>query len=179
MKPLPTLMRPLRSVDLATGDPGEALVERSDVAALEALAVVAEAAVAWELARAAKDKFGGDALVDFVGAWRAYLEIKPELGVPSLYYADHLDVTGERLAARQARLDAVGDPDPPTALGHQSCQEAADEPSADSHANGHRRRADRTLGRRPRLRWSGRRRGAGGHRRPPACPRRWSAGVRE
>jgi len=74
MKPLPTLMRPLRSVDLDTGDPADALVERSDVSAVEALAVVAEAAVAWELARAAREKLGGDALGDFVGAWRAYLE---------------------------------------------------------------------------------------------------------
>ena len=74
MKPLPTLMKPLRSVDLDTGEPAEALVERSDVSAVEALAVVAEAAVAFELARAAREKFGGDALGDFVGAWRAYLE---------------------------------------------------------------------------------------------------------
>jgi chorismate synthase len=77
MKPLPTLMRPLRSADLKTGDPGEALVERSDVAAVEALAVVAEACVAWELARAAREKFGGDALADFVAAWRAYVERIP------------------------------------------------------------------------------------------------------
>jgi chorismate synthase len=77
MKPLPTLMRPLRSVDLETGEASEALVERSDVAAVEALAVVAEAAVAFELARAAREKFGGDALGDFVGAWRAYLERIP------------------------------------------------------------------------------------------------------
>jgi chorismate synthase len=77
MKPLPTLMRPLRSVDLETGEPGEALVERSDVAAVEALAVVAEAAVAFELARAAREKFGGDSLPDFVGAWRAYVERIP------------------------------------------------------------------------------------------------------
>jgi chorismate synthase len=74
MKPLPTLMRPLRSVDLETGEPGQALVERSDVQAVEALAVVAEAAVAWELARAAREKFGGDALADVVAAHRAYLE---------------------------------------------------------------------------------------------------------
>jgi chorismate synthase len=74
MKPLPTLMRPLRSVDLESGEPGEALVERSDVQAVEALAVVAEAAVAWELARAAKEKFGGDALADFIAAHAAYLE---------------------------------------------------------------------------------------------------------
>jgi chorismate synthase len=77
MKPLPTLMKPLASVDLETGEPGQALVERSDVAAVEALAVVAEAAVAFELARAAREKFGGDALGDFVGAWRAYLERIP------------------------------------------------------------------------------------------------------
>jgi len=74
MKPLPTLMKPLASVDLDTGEPANALVERSDVAAVEALAVVAEAAVAFELARAAREKFGGDALGDFVGAWRAYRE---------------------------------------------------------------------------------------------------------
>ena len=77
MKPLPTLMKPLASVDLQTGEPGEALVERSDVAAVEALAVVAEAVVAFELARAAREKFGGDALGDFVGAWRAYLDRIP------------------------------------------------------------------------------------------------------
>ncbi len=74
MKPLPTLMRPLASVDLQTGEPGDALVERSDVSAVEALAVVAEAAVAFELADAAREKFGGDALGDFVAAHRAYLE---------------------------------------------------------------------------------------------------------
>ena len=74
MKPLPTLMKPLASVDLETGKAAEALVERSDVAAVEALAVVAEAAVAWELARTALEKFGGDAIGDFVAAWRAYLE---------------------------------------------------------------------------------------------------------
>jgi len=77
MKPLPTLMRPLRSVDLETGEPAEALVERSDVAAVEALSVVAEASVAFELARAAREKFGGDAVGDFVAAHGAYLERIP------------------------------------------------------------------------------------------------------
>ena len=48
--------------------------DRGLTAAVEALAVVAEAAVAFELARAAQEKFGGDALGDFVAAWRAYLE---------------------------------------------------------------------------------------------------------
>ena len=77
MKPLPTLMRPLRSVDLATGEPGEALVERSDVAAVEALSVVLEAVVAFELARASREKFGGDAVEDFVAAWSTYLKRIP------------------------------------------------------------------------------------------------------
>ena len=77
MKPLPTLMRPLRSADLETGEPAQALVERSDVAAVEALAVVAEACVAFELARAAREKFGGDSVGDFVAAWRAYVERVP------------------------------------------------------------------------------------------------------
>ena len=77
MKPLPTLMRPLRSVDLESGEPGEALVERSDTAAVEALSVVAEASVAFELAWAAREKFGGDGLDDFVAAHRAYLERIP------------------------------------------------------------------------------------------------------
>jgi len=77
MKPLPTLMRPLASVDLETGEPGQALVERSDTAAVEALAVVAEACVAWELARAARTKFGGDALGDFIAAHRAYVDRIP------------------------------------------------------------------------------------------------------
>jgi chorismate synthase len=77
MKPLPTLMRPLRTVDLETGEAAEALVERSDVAAVEALAVVAEAVVALELARAAREKFGGDSLSDFVAANRLYLERIP------------------------------------------------------------------------------------------------------
>jgi chorismate synthase len=73
MKPLPTLMRPLDSVDLESGEPASALVERSDVQAVEALAVVAEAAVAFELARASLDKFGGDAVADVRAAHQAYL----------------------------------------------------------------------------------------------------------
>jgi chorismate synthase len=73
MKPLPTLMKPLASVDLVSGEEAQALVERSDVAAVESLAVVAESAVAFELARSAREKFGGDALQDFVAAHRAYL----------------------------------------------------------------------------------------------------------
>ena len=67
-------MRPLDSVDLETGEAAQALVERSDVQAVEALAVVAEAAVAFELARAALEKLGGDSLDDVLAAHRHYLE---------------------------------------------------------------------------------------------------------
>ena len=73
MKPIPTLMKPLDSVDLSTGEPSTALVERSDTAAVEAMAVIAEAALAFELAASAKAKFGGDAIGDFTAAHAAYL----------------------------------------------------------------------------------------------------------
>jgi chorismate synthase len=72
-KPLPTLMRPLQSVELGSHEPQVAHVERSDVTVLPAAAVVAEAGVAFELARAALEKFGGDAIADFVAAHAAYM----------------------------------------------------------------------------------------------------------
>jgi chorismate synthase len=59
MKPLSTLRSPLPSVDLRTGSPAPARVERSDVTAVPALAIVAEAVVALELARAVRRRFGG------------------------------------------------------------------------------------------------------------------------
>jgi len=64
MKPIPTLGRPLASVDLHSHRPSRAAVERSDVCAVPAAMVVAEAVVAWELARAFLEKFGGDSLAD-------------------------------------------------------------------------------------------------------------------
>jgi chorismate synthase len=73
-KPLPTLMRPLRSVEMGTHAAQDAHVERSDVTVLPAAAVVAEAALAFELARAALEKFGGDAVGDFVAAHAAYMD---------------------------------------------------------------------------------------------------------
>jgi chorismate synthase len=62
MKPLSTLMQPLKSVDLRTGDPREAIRERSDVVALAAAGVVGEAMLAIVLADAMLEKFGGDSL---------------------------------------------------------------------------------------------------------------------
>ncbi len=62
MKPIPTLMKPLRSVDLASKKPFKASVERSDVCAVPAAGVVAEAATAFEIAAALIEKFGGDSI---------------------------------------------------------------------------------------------------------------------
>ncbi len=74
MKPIPTLMRPLASVDLDTLEVVDASRERSDVCAVPAAAVVAEAEVAFVLAAAYLDKFGRDALSDIVEARDRYLE---------------------------------------------------------------------------------------------------------
>jgi len=72
MKPLATLMKPLRSVDLATMTESPATVERSDVCAVPAAAVVAEAMVAFVLADAAVEKFGGDSIAELLENWRAF-----------------------------------------------------------------------------------------------------------
>src|SRR5213080_3444263 len=62
MKPISTLMAPLRTVDLKTGAPAQAQSERSDVTAVPAMGVIAEAMMALVLAQAMLEKFGGDAL---------------------------------------------------------------------------------------------------------------------
>ena len=62
MKPIATLMQPLRSIDLTTLDDAPAAIERSDVCAVPAAAVVGEAMVALVLADALLERFGGDAL---------------------------------------------------------------------------------------------------------------------
>jgi len=74
MKPISTLMKPLRSVDLATMQESPATVERSDVCAVPAAAVVGEAMVAIVLADAAMEKFGGDSLDELVANWTAFKE---------------------------------------------------------------------------------------------------------
>jgi chorismate synthase len=73
MKPIPTLMRPLPSVDLDTLKPVDASKERSDVCAVPAAGVVAEAEVAMVLAQVYMEKFGSDCLSDIVAAKEAYL----------------------------------------------------------------------------------------------------------
>jgi chorismate synthase len=74
MKPIPTLYTPLRSVDILTKEPFEATVERSDVCAVPAASVVAEAVVAIEVAAAFMDKFGGDSIAETARNYASYIE---------------------------------------------------------------------------------------------------------
>ncbi|MGA9285570.1 MAG: chorismate synthase [Solirubrobacteraceae bacterium] len=80
MKPLPTLTKPLRSVDIATHESGEALRERTDSCTVPAAGVVGEAMVALVLAGAYREKFGGDHIDDVRQAVGAYCE---RIGWPS------------------------------------------------------------------------------------------------
>src|SRR5881392_4153349 len=72
MKPISTLMKPLRSVDLATMTESPAAIERSDVCAVPAAAVVGEAMVAFVLADAVMEKFGADSIDELVRNWKAF-----------------------------------------------------------------------------------------------------------
>jgi chorismate synthase len=74
LKPIPTLTKPLRSVDIATREPAEALRERTDSCVVPAGGVVGEAMVAFVLADAYRRKFGGDHIDDVREAVRAYEE---------------------------------------------------------------------------------------------------------
>jgi len=73
-KPLSTLMQPLRSVDIRTKAEAVGTIERSDVCAIPAAAVIAEAVVAYELANAFLDKFGGDSFTEISRNYQTYLE---------------------------------------------------------------------------------------------------------
>ncbi len=74
MKPIPTLVKPLPSVDLATLQAVSAHRERSDVEAVAAARVVGEAMVAWELARAVLEKFGGDSREQLMTSYDGYVD---------------------------------------------------------------------------------------------------------
>jgi chorismate synthase len=74
MKPLSSLMRPLQSVDLRTGERADAIRERSDVVALAAAGVVGEAMVAIVLADAMLEKFGGDSMTEIRRNFDGYLD---------------------------------------------------------------------------------------------------------
>jgi chorismate synthase len=77
MKPFSTVPRPLATVDLATGEPAVAIKQRTDVCAVPAGGVVGEAAVAFVLADAVLEKFGGDSLAETRRNLDAYLETLP------------------------------------------------------------------------------------------------------
>lgn len=74
MKPIPTLANPLASIDIATKERIKATYERSDVCAVPAAAIVAQAAVAWVLAEAINEKFAGDHLEESQDNYQRYLE---------------------------------------------------------------------------------------------------------
>ena len=73
MKPISTLMRPLNTVDVATGQAASAVAERSDVTAVPAMGVIAEAMAAFVLADALLEKFGGDSMGEVRRNFHAYL----------------------------------------------------------------------------------------------------------
>ncbi|GAA0360600.1 chorismate synthase [Bacillus horti] len=74
MKPIPTLYKPLQSVDIDTKEPFEASIERSDSCAVPAASVVAEAVVAWEVANAFCEKFGSDHIGEMKSLLQSYVE---------------------------------------------------------------------------------------------------------
>jgi chorismate synthase len=85
VKPIPTLLLPLRSIDLRTKEPQTASVERSDTCVVPAAGVVGEAMVAFVLADALVEKFGGDSLTEFLEhleatrrLWREFLARRPQ-----------------------------------------------------------------------------------------------------
>jgi chorismate synthase len=80
MKPISTLRKPLASVDLRDGSPGDAAVERSDVCAVPAAGVVGEAMVALVLADAFLEKFGGDSISEVRRNFESYLAYLKERG---------------------------------------------------------------------------------------------------
>ena len=89
MKPISTVPRALRTVDTATGEAATAIHQRSDVCAVPAAGVVAEAMVALVLADACLEKFGGDSVTEVARNHAAYLAAVPEhLRTPATQEAD-------------------------------------------------------------------------------------------
>jgi chorismate synthase len=82
MKPISTLAKPLESINLATKQPEQASYERSDVCAVAAASCVVENVVAFEIARAIVDKFGGDSLAEIQARWKLFHQMAREkLGI--------------------------------------------------------------------------------------------------
>ncbi len=79
MKPISTLGKPLKSVDLNTKEPSEAGWERSDISAIGAASVIMENVVAFEIARGFLEKFGGDSIREIRGNYENYLGLARKL----------------------------------------------------------------------------------------------------
>ncbi len=77
MKPIATVPRALRTIDVSTGEPAKAHHQRSDVCAVPAAGVVAEAMVALVLAEAITEKFGGDSVAETARNLQSYLDNIP------------------------------------------------------------------------------------------------------
>jgi chorismate synthase len=75
MKPISTLRKPLASVNLTTKQPEEAAYERSDVCAVSACSVIVENVVAFTVAQALVDKFGGDSITEMKARWSLYHDL--------------------------------------------------------------------------------------------------------
>jgi chorismate synthase len=73
MKPISTLMRPLGTIDVKTGEAASAVAERSDVTAVPAMGVIAEAMIAFVVAQAFVEKFGGDSLAEMRRNYDGYI----------------------------------------------------------------------------------------------------------
>ncbi|MSR69463.1 MAG: chorismate synthase [Phycisphaerales bacterium] len=82
MKPISTLLRALPSVDLRTHEPTQSQYERSDISAIGAASVVMQSVVAFEVARALREKFGGDSLGEMRANYEAFLTAARALGAP-------------------------------------------------------------------------------------------------
>lgn len=78
MKPIPTTVTPLRSVDLITGEPATTQYQRSDVCAVPAASIVGEAMVAWVIADALMEKLGGDSIEEMKVRYQQLVEIRSE-----------------------------------------------------------------------------------------------------
>jgi len=88
MKPISTLGKPLRSVDLNSKQPSEAGWERSDISAISAASVVMENVIAFEVAAAMCDKFAGDSLTEMRDNYQRFLDHARALPLPTDEYAD-------------------------------------------------------------------------------------------
>jgi chorismate synthase len=75
MKPIPTLYKPLESVDMRTKEPYRATIERSDICAVPAASVVGEAMVAWVIGQAFLEKFGGDSIDEVQHNYENYIRM--------------------------------------------------------------------------------------------------------